>query len=422
MRKGKDPYLLLALSGGGSRAAAFALGVFEELDRWKDTENSGCSLLNHVGVISSVSGGGIAAAAYGYCDCLDTLRNFVQEKHFWKLIKSLFSLKPSPLTQRSDIFAKYLDEYMLNGMVLRDIDEDNDKPFLIFNATELGTARRFPFTEQRLSWIGHELSDIKVSSAVAASAAFPLLTNPITIPNKISFEKTPDWVESSLKDPKGGLDRYRRAQDWEYFCDSDSTKYVHLSDGGLSDNTGLRSIFEELNSIPSEKSFLHWVLGDMKFTRCSDTPKVIAVISVNAKNTGISNVGKSKRPPFGGRIVKAAASSSMDLRTDDSMELLENYFAIASTYSDSSEISDGARADSGWPLKGEEGEDRRAYCITVSIEDIDKRATMDEIQKIGTNYWIGKEAAEIVAQSASEALASNQTFQQFCAKVGFEEQ
>lgn len=59
-------FLLLAFSGGGSRAAAFSYGVLEKL---RDTEigweGEPHRLLEEVDVISSVSGGSLPTAYYG---------------------------------------------------------------------------------------------------------------------------------------------------------------------------------------------------------------------------------------------------------------------------------------------------------------------------------------------------------------------
>ena len=56
----------LAFSGGGTRAAAFAYGVLDQLARTpaKDRRRNR-DLLDHVAVVSGVSGGSVMAAYYG---------------------------------------------------------------------------------------------------------------------------------------------------------------------------------------------------------------------------------------------------------------------------------------------------------------------------------------------------------------------
>ena len=55
----------LAFSGGGTRAAAFSYGVLKQLERTPTPHIGGHDLLDHVGIVSGVSGGSIIAAYYG---------------------------------------------------------------------------------------------------------------------------------------------------------------------------------------------------------------------------------------------------------------------------------------------------------------------------------------------------------------------
>src|SRR5262245_34256537 len=59
-------FIVLAFSGGGTRAAALAYGVLEELARTQIVwEGRSGRLLDEVDLISSVSGGSFTAAYYG---------------------------------------------------------------------------------------------------------------------------------------------------------------------------------------------------------------------------------------------------------------------------------------------------------------------------------------------------------------------
>jgi len=62
----EDLFIILAFSGGGTRAAAFSYGVIEGLEsvRYHPTTGPERTLLDDVDVISSVSGGSFTAAHY----------------------------------------------------------------------------------------------------------------------------------------------------------------------------------------------------------------------------------------------------------------------------------------------------------------------------------------------------------------------
>src|SRR3982750_3160709 len=63
----KDNLVILAFSGGGTRAAAFSYGVLEVLRRTEVVGARGVKskLLDHVDIITGVSGGSFTALAYG---------------------------------------------------------------------------------------------------------------------------------------------------------------------------------------------------------------------------------------------------------------------------------------------------------------------------------------------------------------------
>ena len=65
MNKGNsdETFVILTLSGGGTRAAAFSYGVIKELNKYK-LHDSDATLLDEVDIISSVSGGSFASAYY----------------------------------------------------------------------------------------------------------------------------------------------------------------------------------------------------------------------------------------------------------------------------------------------------------------------------------------------------------------------
>lgn len=83
----------------------------------------------------------------------------------------------SPYFSRIDMAAE-----LYNREIFRDARfsslADNDRPFIILNATNLGSERRFEFTQQYFDAMGSSLEAYPVSLAVAASSAFPYLRPP----------------------------------------------------------------------------------------------------------------------------------------------------------------------------------------------------------------------------------------------------
>ena len=127
----KDPenLVILAFSGGGTRAAAFSYGVLEFLRRTEVVGPKGRKgrLLDAVDVITGVSGGSFTALAYGlYGDKLfdDYEQRFLKRDVQGQLISR--ALKPanwgklsSKAWGRSELAADVYDEILFNGATLR---------------------------------------------------------------------------------------------------------------------------------------------------------------------------------------------------------------------------------------------------------------------------------------------------------------
>jgi len=211
----------LALSGGGSRAAAFHLGCMRALnDR---------NILDQVCTLSTVSGGSVIGALWAYSndnfDEFDARMQAILRKGLkggivrytlfsrttLKIAATLLSsglvaavcsvarlalsvlgvigvsnsalrkLKnalqaPLPrFSSRTTAFAEFLDSEFFKGATLKDIKRENLQ--IIINATELRTesAYRFGSMESGCWRFGKLVDDTSVAKAVAASASFPAI-------------------------------------------------------------------------------------------------------------------------------------------------------------------------------------------------------------------------------------------------------
>src|SRR5439155_22226036 len=153
-----DLLLMLAFSGGGTRAAALDYGVLEELARTGvGPPSEQHRLLDEVDLISSVSGGSFAAAYYALWG--DRIFSDFEPQFLKKrLHKGLFlsALAPrntlrlfSPTFNRRDLAAEYYDRLLFNGATFDDLTARPGAPFLIINATDLTSGARFEFTQDQ---------------------------------------------------------------------------------------------------------------------------------------------------------------------------------------------------------------------------------------------------------------------------------
>jgi NTE family protein len=255
-------FICISFSGGGTRAAALAYGVLLELrETLILSPSDGCCarLLDEVDIISSVSGGSFTAMAYGLWH--DRLFDCRFENRFLKhnvqldLILSLLNPKyllrvPSILLDRSDIAAFYYDKEIFKGSTYENLVEQDRRPFVVVNATDIARRQRFEFTQDDFDLLGSDLRPLPVGWAVAASSAVPLVLSPLRL-EYFPGEPMTLAIDNVRRESTGPIDsrRERWANSLLTLTDTDGTRdfpidkknhrFLFLLDGGLADNLGL---------------------------------------------------------------------------------------------------------------------------------------------------------------------------------------
>ena len=324
-RNSDSVFVILTFSGGGTRAAAFAYGVLLELARTQiDTGIRVRSVLDEVDVISTISGGSFVGAFYALYG-VDSLPMFEPRFLTWNaeaylkhelLTPNLLRLG-SPNFSRSDLAAEAWDRRLFHGATFGALVTRGRRPYLIVNATDMALGAPFSFTQEQFDPMCDDLSRFPITRAVAASSAFPGLLTPITVENhggRCVFSP-PGWVTSGLQDAHVNADVYRASTDYLSYSDSTKRPYVHLMDGGPSDNLGIRPILRALRSTSMDFSLL----------RLQDNGKLrrIVVIAVNARTSEVSSIGKNKNPPGVIGVLQAAAGVPFDNYSNESLTRLE---------------------------------------------------------------------------------------------------
>jgi NTE family protein len=407
-------FVILTFSGGGTRAAALAYGVLLELARTQiDTGTHARSLLDEVDVISTISGGSFAGAYYALYG-RDSLNTFETRFLDWNaesklkrqlLTPTLFRLA-SPSFSRSDLAAETWDERLFHGATYARLVARGERPYLIINATDIALGAPFSFTQEQFDPLCDDLARFPIARAVAASSAFPGLLTPITIENhagRCAFSR-PQWALSALRDSHINADAYRAAKDYLSYSDSSARPYVHLMDGGPSDNLGVRPILRALESNARDLG----VLGLQANARISR----LIVIVVNARTSELSNIGKNPNPPGLFGVLMAAAGTPFDNYSNESLSRLE-------------EISENRRLGrieiycynevlkrSPWrgrlrPLSLLPPID----IVNVTLDDVADPATRDSLLRVPTSFSLPSETVALIRDTARQLMRENTEFQ-----------
>jgi NTE family protein len=172
-----DIELVLAFSGGGTRAAALAYGVLEELrDTTVVIDGRPRRVLDEVDAISSVSGGSFTSAYYGlYGDRIfdDFEDVFLRRDVQGQLIRRLLNpLQWFSSAGRTEMAVKFYEEALFRGATFADMKRDGG-PLIVINASDLGYGVRFSFVQEYFNLLCSDISSFPVARAVTASSAVP---------------------------------------------------------------------------------------------------------------------------------------------------------------------------------------------------------------------------------------------------------
>ncbi len=389
--------LVMTFSGGGTRAAALAHGVLEEMAEMQiQWDGKKRVLLKEIDAISAVSGGGITAAHYA----------LKQERHFEEfpkqflyhnfqqsIIDSLFSLSmlsdlASATFGRIEIMADKLDRNLYKGASYGDLVKQRKRPYIVLNATDMSSGAHFPFTQDQFDIICGDLNAIPLARAVAASAAVPVVFSPLTLKNYASTCSRP--IHLTLSNPPQGLGRKQkqRLQELRSYRDDTNRPYLHLVDGGLVDNIGVWGSFDA--SIFSGNMFK--MVRDMG----ADEVEKVLIIVVAAETDPTLDSDLSPNVPSIKRVAQAFADIPINHISRES--LVQFRETVSSIQKDIS-------ATKGKPVD--------FYLVEVSLRDIADPAERDRYMRIPTTLYLPASDVDDLRKKGREMLRSSPAMQKF---------
>ncbi len=315
----EETFVIVTISGGGTRAAAFGYGVLRAMH--DQPIAGGRTMLDELDVLSSVSGGSFAAAYLGLFGQQRFLERFPDDVLYRNLEHGIVSrlLLPwnwlrlaSPWFARSDLASEYYDATIFHGRTFATLPRR--RPFIVLNATDIVEGAQFSFTQTHFDRLCSDLDGVTVARGVTASSAFPVAFTPLTLTNYPKSRcgyRTPPWVAEQSTDPETNPHAYGLAKTWLSY-EEPKRAYIHLSDGGLSDNIGLRAPYNAL-TVAND-----WGLLGLVDRRIM---KHLIIIVVDAKPKPDAAADGSARPPGIYSVLTAAGTNPMENYSADTVAL-----------------------------------------------------------------------------------------------------
>jgi NTE family protein len=408
--------LLLTFSGGGTRAAALSYGVLEALaDTKVKVDGKKRRLLDEVDVISSVSGGSFTAAYYGlFGDRIfeDFEAKFLKRNVKSELIKRVsapwnWPKLASAHYDRIDLAADYYDELLFEGKTFADIVASKG-PLIAINATDIALGSQFAFIGSQFALICTDLMSFPVARAVAASSAVPGAFTDIILTNYAGTcgYQLPDWATKALRERRVNTRRYHYAKQLSAYLNVEKYPNIHLFDGGISDNLGVRLL---LNPTITEGN----VWNKFEALNLQTTTK-LAVIVVNAqKMMDTSFALKDTSLPLGDTLM-AVSSVPIDRNSFEMLAVLRNRMSrwresiTAGRCRQMQQASAASRVESSTASPSCAAQ---TYLIEVSFEMISDEVERKHLESLPTSFQLEPGDIDRLKAAAKQILRESDAFQ-----------
>lgn len=386
----------VTISGGGARAAAFGLGVLRELKetsfKW---EGKTTTLLDSVVMASGVSGGSALAAyfaAYGDSVFTDFEKEFLLVDFQSSLIGRAFSPTTmyrltSPWYGRGNVLAEELDNHIFHGMTFGELRARRSLPNLLITATDLTTGAPFEFTPEQFALICSDLNSVPLSFAVAASSAVPIVLSPLSLKNYGGECDQSSQVSESLSGKNNASARMIQAQA-ESYLDASQRPYLHLVDGGLADNLGIRGLIERYMAAGSLNANMESV--------AENSIRKLVLISINSERDVAERIDSSDRVPSTYQVLDSLIFGAGARSTQQTLAIFnENAQHWIQEIANS-------RGSKGSPFAS----DAKIYTISVNLRDLEEKSLL----QIPTAFSIPPTTVSSLQEAGRQALRRSKEY------------
>jgi NTE family protein len=423
-RGDQQDLVILAFSGGGTRAAAFSYGVLETLRRIEIVTKAGSKtrLLDEVDVITGVSGGSFTALAYGlYGDKLFDqyearfLKRNVQGELTARTLNPLnWGALSSTGWGRSELAAQLYDEILFNGATFADLYRANG-PAIAVSATELATGSRIVFVPQNFDVMCADLHPIRLSRAAAASSAVPVVLSPITINNyggNCGYQQPP-WLRAFAdlpEPPRPAARALNRLQELQALDNGVEDPYFHLVDGGISDNLGLRSVLDVLETFEA--------LHEAGQPTPLDRIRRIIIFVVNSLSIPSTKWNESENPPGTIDVLIKSAGVPIDRYSGEMVEQLKDIDARWNTLRQLRGSVALAKDNNPSMTQIVNAPNADIYVVDVSFKALQDKSERDYLNQLPTSFHLPDEAVDRLRAAARPLILNSPSLQQALSDEG----
>ncbi len=407
-----DVLVVAHFSGGGSRAATFAHAVLSELDAapfvWRGRETS---LAREVDMVTGVSGGSVAAAHLALHGAREHLArfpvDFLEVDFQTRLVGAALSpaylhRATSPWYGRGNLLAEELDTALFNGTTFGQLARLDSRPYLIVGATDLSTGAEFNFTSDRMALLCSSIDHVPLAVAVASSSAVPVLFSPLTLQNHSEgCVRRPSTGPGGVA-AVGDTARVRMVKGESESMASGQRRFIHLVDGGVSDNLGTRRLTDYVAKAGGIGAVMA-MLG-VGQAQGAPVPRRIVLISVNSESSAGLPIDTRGEVPGTMDVLNAMIygglgrfSKETSLVFGDAVEQWRKEL----------------RSDPRWAAEAQAD----IFSIEIKLTDLDDAELRRQVLEIPTAFRIAETDRTLLRRAARRSLDRSAEFRRFLQSV-----
>ena len=290
-----------------------------------------------------------------------------------------------------------------------------DGPFIMASATDISIGTRVTFSQNTFNAMCSDLGPVRLSRAAAASSAVPAVLSPVTINNYggTCGYAAPPWVRlftDSSDPPRPASRAIRDLKDLTLYYDSVKRPYIHLVDGGVSDNLGMRGVLDAMALLEA--------LHDAGMPTRLDKVRRIIVFVVNSQSSPPTDWDASESPPGTVDVLLQAAGVPIDHYSYEAVELLKDISARWQTARRIRELA-GCSANKDSPVcKSVSVQDAKIFAIDVSFAALPDGAERNFLNAQPTSFVLPAEAVDRLRSAAGTIVLASPEFQGLLNDIG----
>jgi len=242
-----------------------------------------------------------------------------------------------------------------------------------------------------------------------------VVLSPVTINNYGGTCKTitPDWVKPFLDSdnpPRPAARAIRSLKAEQAFQDGVHRPYLHLVDGGVSDNVGMRAVLDALEMLEA--------LHDAGLPSPIDSARRIIVFSVNSLSSPPTEWDEAENPPGNVEVLLKAAGTPIDAFSYEAVELLKDTAARWQTLRRIRDSAAYAANKDPAVAAALRVPDAEIYVIDVSFPMLKDKAERNYLNQQPTSFVLPAEAVDRLRAAAGTIIMDSPEFQRLLKDVG----